>query len=447
MPLFKKILIANRGEIAVRVIRACKELGIKTVAVYSEGDKNSMHIRLSDESICIGPSSVRESYLNIPAILSAAEITDAEAIHPGYGFLSENPNFADACIKSKIAFIGPTPDNIRIGGNKAKAKQLMKKNGIPVIPGTDGPVASKELAAKFAQKIGYPLIIKASAGGGGRGIRIVNDEIQLEKAMDTAQTEAMSSFGNGELYIEKYLPRIRHIEVQVVADRFGNAIHLGERDCSIQRRHQKLIEESPSPAIYSRLRDKLGKYAIKAVEALNYRNVGTIEFVVDSAENVYFMEINTRVQVEHPITEMVTGIDIVKEQIKLASGLALPFKQKQVRMYGHAIECRINAEDPLTFLPSPGTISQFYQPGGPGIRVDSSVYCGYTVPPLYDSLIAKLIAYGATRREAIERMLRALDEFKIGGIKTTISFHQKVLATPEFRSGKFDTSFLEMLRA
>lgn len=445
MSLFKKILIANRGEIAIRVIRACKELGIKTVAVYSEGDNNSMHIRLSDESICIGPNNARESYLNIPAILSAAEITDAEAIHPGYGFLSENPNFADACKKSKIAFIGPTPENIRIGGNKAKAKQIMKKAGIPVIPGSDGPVSSKELAVKIAQRIGTPVIIKASAGGGGRGMRIVTEENQLEAAMDAAQTEANAAFGNGELYVEKYLPKIRHIEVQVAVDKNGTAIHLGERDCSIQRRHQKLIEESPSPAVYSRLRDKLGKYATKAVEALKYKNVGTVEFIVDSAENIYFMELNTRVQVEHPVTEMVTGIDIIKEQIRLASGLPLTYKQKQIRIAGHAIECRINAEDPETFMPSPGRITQLYQPGGPGIRIDSGVYCGYVVPPYYDSMVAKLIAYGSNRREAIERMLRALDEFQVGGIKTTIDFHRKVLQTPEFRSGRFDTGFLETL--
>ncbi|MBF0565525.1 MAG: acetyl-CoA carboxylase biotin carboxylase subunit [Nitrospirae bacterium] len=443
MPLFRKILIANRGEIAVRVIRACRELGIRTVAVYSEIDRGSMHVRLADEAICIGPARVADSYLNIPSILSAAEVTDSDAIHPGYGFLSENPQFAEACSKSRIAFIGPTADNIRLGGNKARAKQVMKKHGIPVVPGSDGILNDKKATMAIARKIGFPIIVKASAGGGGRGMRVVYDEMQLDQALTAAETEAMASFGNGDLYIEKYIPNIRHIEVQIAVDREGNVLQLGERDCSVQRRHQKLLEESPSPIITEKLRDKFGKYAVKAAEALRYRNLGTIEFIFDKEENIYFMEINTRVQVEHPVTEMVTGIDIIKEQIRLATGLPLSIKQRNMHLRGHSIECRINAEDPFTFVPSPGKISFYYQPGGPGIRVDSSIYCGYTVPPHYDSLIAKLIAYGSNRKEAIDRMRRALGEYRIEGIKTTIPFHKTVLSNPDFISGNFDTGYLE----
>lgn len=443
MPLFRKILIANRGEIAVRVIRACRELGIKTVAVYSEIDRSSMHVRLADEAICIGPARIADSYLNIPSILSAAEVTDSDAIHPGYGFLSENPQFAEACSKSRIAFIGPTADNIRLGGNKARAKQLMKKHGIPVVPGSDGVLNDKKATMAIARKIGFPIIVKASAGGGGRGMRVVYDEMQLDQALTAAETEALASFGNGDLYIEKYIPNIRHIEVQIAVDREGNVLQLGERDCSVQRRHQKLIEESPSPIITEKFRDKFGKYAVKAAEALRYKNLGTIEFIFDKEENIYFMEINTRVQVEHPVTEMVTGIDIIKEQIRLATGLPLSIKQRNMRLRGHSIECRINAEDPFTFVPSPGKISFYYQPGGPGIRVDSSIYCGYTVPPHYDSLIAKLIAYGSNRKEAIDRMRRALGEYRIEGIKTTIPFHKTVLSNPDFISGNFDTGYLE----
>jgi acetyl-CoA carboxylase biotin carboxylase subunit len=445
MPLFKKILIANRGEIAVRVIRACRELGIKTVAVYSDIEKESMHVRLADESVCIGPARSNESYLNIPAILSAAEITDSEAIHPGYGFLSENPQFAEACKKSKIAFIGPTCENIRLGGNKAKAKQILKKNSVPVVPGSDGMISDYRQALKLARSIGYPLIVKASAGGGGRGMRVVNEEAQLETAIQTAEAEAVNAFGSGGLYIEKYLSRIRHIEVQVAVDSDGHAVYLGERDCTVQRRHQKLIEEAPSPAVSERLREKIGKYALKAVEAMRYRNIGTIEFIVDGDSNVYFMEINTRVQVEHPVTEAVTGVDIIKEQIRLSSGFPLSLKQRNIEIRGHAIECRINAEDPVSFIPSPGKITFLYQPGGPGIRVDSCIYCGYTVPAHYDSLIAKIIAHGATRTEAIDRMLRALDEFKIEGIKTTIDFHKRVLSHPDFVLGSIDTGFIDRL--
>ncbi|MEO5361574.1 MAG: acetyl-CoA carboxylase biotin carboxylase subunit [Nitrospirota bacterium] len=443
MPLFKKILIANRGEIAIRVERACKELGIKTVAVYSDVEKDAMHVRLADESICIGPARAAESYLNIPSILSAAEITDSEAIHPGYGFLSENPQFAEACKKSKITFIGPTPENIRMGGNKSRAKQIMKKNGIPVVPGSDGAITDKNLIGKLCSKIGYPVILKASAGGGGRGMRIVHTEPQLEAALSSAEAEAMAAFGNAEMYVEKYITRTRHVEVQIAVDSDGTAIHLGERDCSVQRRHQKLIEESPSVAITEKTREKLAKFAVKAAESLKYKNVGTIEFILDNDDNIYFMEINTRIQVEHPVTELVTGVDIVKEQIRIASGLPLSIKQKNVKLKGHSIECRINAEDPYTFAPSPGTITFLYLPGGPGVRVDTFIHAGAVVLPYYDSLIAKLITYGCNRKEAIERMRRALDEFQIGGVKTTIPFHKTVMSNPDFLAGKFDTGYLE----
>ncbi|MBF0591186.1 MAG: acetyl-CoA carboxylase biotin carboxylase subunit [Nitrospirae bacterium] len=443
MPLFKKILIANRGEIAIRVIRACKELGIGTVAVYSEIDRDSMHVKLADEAICVGPARASDSYLNIPAILSATEVTDAEAVHPGYGFLSENPQFAEACRKSGIVFIGPTPENIRLGGNKARARHIMKRHGIPVVPGSDGALEDMSLALKIARKIGFPVIIKASAGGGGKGMRVVHEESQLPQALAAAQNEALAAFGNGELYIEKYFSYIRHIEVQIAVDNKGETLQFGERDCSVQRRHQKLIEESPSPIINDRLREKLGKYAIKAAEALKYRNVGTVEFIFDKEENFYFMEINTRVQVEHPVTEMVTGIDVIKEQIRLACGLPLSVKQKNVILRGHSIECRINAEDPFTFIPSPGKITFYYQPGGPGVRVDTHIYSGCTIPSQYDSLIAKLITYGSNRQEAIDRMRRALGEFKIEGIKTTIPFHKTLLSNADFLSGKFDTGYLE----
>ncbi|MBF0608874.1 MAG: acetyl-CoA carboxylase biotin carboxylase subunit [Candidatus Magnetobacterium sp. LHC-1] len=443
MPLFKKILIANRGEIAIRVIRACRELEIGTVAVYSEIDRESMHVKLADEAICVGPARASDSYLNIPAILSAAEVTDSEAIHPGYGFLSENPQFADACRKSGIVFIGPTPENIRLGGNKARARQIMKRHGIPVVPGSDGAIDDMSLAMKIARKIGFPVIIKASAGGGGKGMRVVHEESQMPQALTAAQNEALAAFGNGELYIEKYFTLIRHIEVQIAVDNKGETLQFGERDCSVQRRHQKLIEESPSPIINERLREKLGKYAIKAAEALKYRNVGTVEFIFDKDENFYFMEINTRVQVEHPVTEMVTGIDVIKEQIRLAAGLPLSVKQKNLKLVGHSIECRINAEDPFTFIPSPGKIGFYYQPGGPGVRVDTYVYGGCTIPSQYDSLIAKLITYGSNRHEAIERMRRALGEFKIEGIKTTIPFHRTLLSNADFLAGRFDTGYLE----
>lgn len=445
MELFKKVLIANRGEIAVRVISACKELGIKTVAVYSDVEKEALHVRLADEAVCIGPANSAQSYLNIPGILSAAEITDSEAVHPGYGFLSENPHFAEACATSGITFIGPTPENIRVGGDKAKARQMMKRRGIPVVPGSDGPVISEELAMKVAKKIGFPVIIKASAGGGGRGMRIVNEESGLEQAFHMAQREALAAFGNGELYVEQYIPEIRHIEVQIAADSKGNTVHFGERDCSIQRRHQKLIEEAPSPVSTEKFRKKIGELAVRAAKAIKYRNIGTMEFIVDMEGNIYFMEMNTRIQVEHPVTEMVSGVDLVKEQIKLAAGSLIEYKQHQIKSYGHAIECRINAEDPERFIPNPGKITFLSLPGGPGVRVDTAVYCGWTVPSYYDSLIAKVIVHGRNREEAISRMKRALDEFIIEGIKTTIPFHKKVFSQSDFVNGEFNTGFVDKI--
>ena len=448
MKLFKKILIANRSEIAVRIIRACRELGIKTVAVYSDADKESLHVRLADESVCIGPANLTQSYLNIPALLSAAEITDSDAIHPGYGFLSENYHFAEACTTSGITFIGPTAENIRIGGDKAKARQTMKRKGVPVVSGSDGPVQNEETALKIAKKIGFPVVLKASAGGGGHGMKIVKEESNLEQAFYMAQREALTAFGNSEIYIEEYIPEMRHIEVQIMADNKGNTIHLNERDCSIQRRHQKLIEESPSPlSSTEKFKKRIGELGVKAARAVKYRNVGTVEFIVDLKGNVYFIEINTRIQVEHPVTEAVTGIDIVKEQIKLSAGLPLEFRQNQIKPSGHAIECRINAEDPERFIPSPGKITFLSLPGGPGVRVDTAIYCGYVVPSHYDSLIAKLIVHGKDRTEAIAKMRRALDEFIIEGVKTTIPFHKKVLNNPDFISGNFTTNFVEKMNS
>jgi acetyl-CoA carboxylase biotin carboxylase subunit len=445
MKLFNKILIANRGEIAVRVIRACKELGIKTVAIYSEADKESLHVKLADESVCVGPASTAQSYNNLPSILSAAEITDAEAIHPGYGFLSENPQFAEACLTSGITFIGPSAETIRLGGDKSKARQTMKRRGVPVVPGSDGPVVTEESALKLAKKIGFPVIIKASAGGGGRGMRIIREEAELEKLFFMAQREALTAFGNGELYMEKYITEMRHIEVQIIADSKGSILHLGERDCSVQRRHQKLIEESPSPIASEKFRKKIGEYAVKAARALKYQNAGTVEFIVEPDGNIYFMEINTRLQVEHPVTEYVTGIDIVKEQIRVAAGFPLELKQLQVKFTGHAIECRINAEDPERFIPCPGKITFMAVPGGPGVRVDTAMYNGCTVSSHYDSLVAKLIVHGRDRDEAMARMKRALDEFIIEGIKTTIPFHKRVLNDPDFIKGQFNTGLVEKM--
>ncbi|MDP2168048.1 MAG: acetyl-CoA carboxylase biotin carboxylase subunit [Thermodesulfovibrionales bacterium] len=445
MKLFDKILVANRGEIAVRIIRAARELGIRTVAVYSDIEKEAMHVRLADEAVCIGPANSAQSYLNIPGILTSAEITDSSAIHPGYGFLSENPQFAETCISSGIAFIGPTPENIRLGGDKSKARQIMRRKGIPIVPGSDGPVESVEIAVKAARKIGFPVIIKASQGGGGRGMKIVNAEEGLEHAFYLAQREALTAFGNSDLYIEKYIPDFRHIEVQIMADSKGDVIHLGERDCSIQRRYQKLIEESPSPFSTDKFRKKIGELAIKAARALRYRNVGTIEFIVEPDGKIYFMEINTRIQVEHPVTEAVTGIDLIKEQIKLAAGMPLQYRQSQIRLRGHAIEFRINAEDPIRFIPSPGRISFFYPPGGPGVRVDTAAFGGAAIPSQYDSLVAKLIVHGTDRQDAITKARRCLDEFKVEGIKTTIAFHKRVLANKNFISGNFNTAFVEKM--
>ncbi len=442
--MFKKILIANRGEIALRVIRACKELGIKVVTVHSTIDADSLHVRFADESICIGPADSAGSYRNIPAILSAAEITDSEAIHPGYGFLAENANFAEMCETAGIKFIGPTPDNIKLMGDKAKAKEFMMKAGVPVIPGSRGPVGGEDELLKLAYGIGYPVIIKATAGGGGRGMRVVHSAGSLINSLLMAQSEAMSSFGNQEVYLEKYINEPRHVEVQILADEKGNVVHLGERDCSVQRRHQKLIEEAPCPAITPKMRKKMGEVAVAAAKAAKYRNAGTIEFIV-SGDKFFFMEMNTRIQVEHPVTEMVTGIDLVKEQIKIAAGQPLTFKQDDVKINGHSFECRINAEDPVKFTPCPGTITTYNAPGGPGVRVDTAIYSNYTVPPNYDSMIAKLIVHGNNRDEAMARMSRALEEFIIEGIKTTIPLHQKVFMDPVFRSGKYNTSYLDKL--
>lgn len=448
MKLFKKVLIANRGEIAVRINRACKELGIKTVAVYSDIDKDSLHIRLADESVCIGPSNVTQSYLNIPALLSAAEITDSDAIHPGYGFLSENHHFAEACTTSGITFIGPTSENIRLGGDKAKARQIMRRKGVPVVSGSDGPVPNEELAMKIAKKIGFPIVLKASAGGGGHGMKVVKEEKYLEQAFYMAQREALTAFGNSEIYIEEYIPEMRHIEVQIMADNKGNTVHLNERDCSIQRRHQKLIEESPSPiSSTEKFKKRIGELGVKAARAIKYRNAGTVEFIVDTKGNIYFIEINTRIQVEHPVTEAVTGIDLIKEQIKLAAGFPLEYRQSQIRQTGHAIECRINAEDPERFIPSPGKITFLSLPGGPGVRVDTAIYDGYIIPSHYDSLIAKLIVHGKDRAEAIAKMKRALDEFIIEGVNTTIPFHKRVLNNPDFISGNFTTLFVEKINS
>jgi acetyl-CoA carboxylase biotin carboxylase subunit len=405
-------------------------------------------VRLADESVCIGPANLTQSYLNIPALLSAAEITDSDAIHPGYGFLSENYHFAEACTTSGITFIGPTSENIRIGGDKAKARQTMKRKGVPVVSGSDGPVQNEETALKIAKKIGFPVVLKASAGGGGHGMKIVKEESNLEQAFYMAQREALTAFGNSEIYIEEYIPEMRHIEIQIMADNKGNTIHLNERDCSIQRRHQKLIEESPSPlSSTEKFKKRIGELGVKAARAVKYRNVGTVEFIVDLKGNVYFIEINTRIQVEHPVTEAVTGIDIVKEQIKLSAGLPLEFRQNQIKQAGHAIECRINAEDPERFIPSPGKITFLSLPGGPGVRVDTAIYCGYVVPSHYDSLIAKLIVHGKDRTEAIAKMRRALDEFIIEGVKTTIPFHKKVLNNPDFISGNFTTNFVEKMNS
>jgi acetyl-CoA carboxylase biotin carboxylase subunit len=441
--MFKKILIANRGEIALRVIFACRELGIKTVAVYSEADENSLHVRFADEDICIGPARSTDSYLNVPAIISAAEITGADAIHPGYGFLSESAYLAEVCEACHIRFIGPDPNVIRLLGDKAKARRAMKKAGVPMLAGSDGPVDSEEKALKVAKDIGYPVIIKAVAGGGGRGMRIVKNAGDLSHALKTAQREAEAAFGRGDVYIEKYLEAPRHIEFQVLGDHHGNVVHLGERECSIQRRHQKLLEESPSVAVSDKVRRRMGAVVADAARAVQYTNAGTFEFLMDDKGNFFFMEVNTRVQVEHPVTEMVTGVDIVKEQIRVAAGARLSFRQSDVTYNGHAIECRINAEDPETFVPSPGLIQAFSIAGGPGIRVDTAAHSDCTISPYYDSLIAKVIAHGRDRHEAIARMKRTLEMSVVEGIRTTIPLHLKIVNDADFVAGRLSTHFMD----
>jgi acetyl-CoA carboxylase biotin carboxylase subunit len=439
--VFKKILIANRGEIALRIIRTCKEMGIKTVAVYSTADRESLHVRFADEAVCIGPPRSSDSYLNIPQILAAAEITNADAIHPGYGFLSENAKFAEVCRDYNIKFIGPTPESIRAMGDKITAKETMKKAGVPTVPGSEGLLGSESEALSLATEIGYPVIVKATAGGGGRGMRVIWKAEELVPAMESARMEAAAAFGNDGLYMEKYIEEPRHIEIQVVGDQFGKACHLSERDCSIQRRHQKLIEESPSPFMTDELRERMGEAAVRGALAVNYEGAGTIEFLVDKYRNFYFMEMNTRIQVEHPVTEEVIDYDLIKEQIKVAAGIPISGKNYIPNM--HAIECRINAEDPYNdFRPSPGRITTLHVPGGHGVRVDTHIYSGYLVPPHYDSMIAKLITVAQTREEAIATMERALSEFVVEGIKTTIPFHLQMLKDPNFIAGQFNTQYL-----
>ncbi|MBN1765810.1 MAG: acetyl-CoA carboxylase biotin carboxylase subunit [Sedimentisphaerales bacterium] len=442
--MFSKILIANRGEIALRIIRACRELGVQTVVVYSEADRNAAYLHQADETICIGPAEPAESYLNIPRIISAAEISNVEAIHPGYGFLAENAHFAEVCQECKIAFIGPSPESMRLLGDKVQARNLAKHAKVQIAPGSEGSVENEEEAAKLAEKIGYPVIIKASAGGGGRGMRIAHNEVNLRSAFHNAQTEAATAFKNSELYLEKYLEQARHVEVQILADQAGNVVHLWERDCSLQRRHQKVIEETPSPALDNNLREELCKAAVRLVKAANYVNAGTVEFLLDKKMKYYFSEVNTRIQVEHPITEMVTGIDLLKWQLRIAAGEHLKLRQRDIKQQGVAIECRINAEDPANgFQPCPGRIERFISPGGFGVRLDTHAHAGYVISPRYDSLIGKLIVHQKTRPEAIACMKRALQEFHIEPIKTTISLCLEILSHPQFSKGKIDTGFIE----
>jgi len=441
--MFNKILIANRGEIALRVMRACREMGIKTVAVFSEADKASAHVSFADEAICIGPAPSNRSYLNIPNIISAAKVSGAEAIHPGYGFLAENASFAEMCEEAGIVFIGPSAYAMETMGAKAKARETMIKAGVPVVPGSEGIITSEEEAIAVAKKIGYPVIVKASAGGGGRGMRVAEDDASLKQAFQMAKSEAESAFGDSRVYIEKFIEEPKHIEIQVLADKYGNAIYLGERDCSLQRRHQKLLEEAPSAAVSPELRQKMGEIAVRAAQAVKYHSAGTVEFLLDKHGNFYFMEMNTRIQVEHPITEMVTGVDLLKEQIRIAAGEPLGYKQEDIKISGWAIECRINAEDPEhNFRPSPGIITSYHVPGGFGVRVESAVYQGYAIPPYYDSMIGKLIVWAPSREEAIQKMKCALQEYKIEGIKTTIPFHLKVLDNEYFRKGEVFTNFI-----
>jgi acetyl-CoA carboxylase, biotin carboxylase subunit len=441
--MFRKILIANRGEIALRIIHASKELGIRTVAVYSEADRNALHVRFADEAVCIGPPRPSESYLNIPAVISAAEITNVDAIHPGYGFLSENANFAEVCEASRITFIGPSSETIRLMGEKDKARQAMAKAGLPIIPGSEGVVADDAAAERVAAELGYPLMIKAAEGGGGRGMRQVRGPDDLLRAFHTARAEAEQAFGSADVYFERLIERPRHIEFQVLGDTHGHLIHLGERECSVQRRHQKLIEESPSPVLDQATRERIGAQVVEALKRLGYTNAGTVEFLRDEDGHFYFIEMNTRIQVEHPVTEMQTGVDLVKAQILIAAGTSLSRLIDRVEYRGHSLECRINAEDPETFRPSPGHITAFHVPGGPGVRVDTAAYADASIPPYYDSLVAKLIVHGHNREEALARMRRALDLFVVEGIRTTIPLHRRILADPEFVAGRFDTAFLD----
>lgn len=440
--MFDKVLIANRGEIALRIQRACKEMGIRTVAVHSTADEDAMHVRLADEAVCIGPPNAKESYLNVSAILSAATISNADAIHPGYGFLSENADFAQMVEEHDFVFIGPSADHIRLMGDKIAAKDAVKKAGIPVVPGSDGGVDNIADAKSIAKEIGYPVIIKATAGGGGRGMKVANNDSELEIALTTARSEAGSVFGNPEVYIEKFLTRPRHIEIQVLADNHGNVVHLGERDCSLQRRHQKVLEEAPSPALNRAQRDEIGQIAAEAVKKIGYRSAGTIEFLYEDG-GFYFIEMNTRLQVEHPITEMITGIDLVREMVRIANGAPLGYTQDDVKFSGHAIECRVNAEDPETFMPCPGKVGIYHAPGGLGVRVDSGLYSGYKVPPHYDSMIAKLIVHGTNRNECLMRLRRALSEYVIDGLKTTIPLHQRLVVDPDIINGDYDIHWLE----
>ena len=440
--MFNKILIANRGDVAIRVQRACHEMGIKTVAVHSTADSSAMNVRLADESVCIGPPTSRDSYLNIPAILSAASISGADAIHPGVGFLSENPAFAQIVSDHGLTFIGPKPEHIKVMGDKIEAKKMALKLGIPCVPGSDGAIRTKDEALLVAKDVGFPIIVKAAAGGGGKGMQIAFSETELSNAIKLAQSEAEASFGSGEVYIERYLANPRHIEIQIIGDKFGNVVHLGERDCSLQRRHQKILEETPSPVLTKKVRNDIGALAATAMKKFGYESLGTIEFLYENGE-FYFIEMNTRLQVEHPITEMVTGIDLVQKQIQISAGEPLGISQDEVSLKGHSIECRINAEDPENFIPSPGKIADYHPPGGFGIRIDSGIYSGYEIPPHYDSLIAKLIVHGQDREQCLSRLQRALDEFVIGNIKTTIALHQKLLSTKTFIDGEYDIHWLE----
>lgn len=443
--MFHKVLIANRGEIAVRIIAACRDLGLKTVVAYSDADREALPVRLADERVCIGPAAPGESYLDVPRILTAAEISGADAIHPGYGFLAESHALAEVCEACRVTFIGPPPESIRTMGDKALARRVMRKAGVPILPGTESGVAGAEEAIRVAGEVGYPVLLKASFGGGGRGMRIVEAESELAPALASAAAEAQAAFGDAEVYIERYLPSVRHVEVQVFADARGNTVHLGERDCSVQRRHQKLVEEAPGPGLTEAARAKLGEAAVKAAEAVGYRNAGTVEFLMDPDGSFFFSEMNVRIQVEHPVTEMVTGLDLVREQIRVAAGEPLSFSQESVRMSGAAIECRINAEDPERFIPSPGTITAFHSPGGPGVRVDTAAHAGAVIPPYYDSLVAKLIVHGEDRPHAVARMRRALAEMEVEGIQTTLPLHRRIMESEEFLAGGFDTGFIGRL--